>query len=460
MVNSECNNKYCNCGTELRWNIKNNSYRRFCPSGCAQDDDTTKTKRETTCKKKFGYKTNLMTPAAKKAYAEEMIRQFGVDNPFKSATVQQDIRDYWMDEFGVSNPIQLPGALEKAAKTSYRKYGRRHKNQMHLSLETIEIKSNKEKLQALYDTGLSITDIANQLKCGLAQLAVQFKKFGIELRKSSGQKQMCEFIKTLYADDILYDDRKALHGKEIDILLPKSNIGFEYDGIFWHCENTYKHKNYHMNKDKLAVKEGVRLFHFIDLEWIKKQDIVKSYILDVLNIEKPSFNTNFTTCILSKDEADKFFNENHLEETINATHYYGLKSNGIIVSAMSFNKIKTKCELLRFCNLINYKGDDAKLFNYAINELKVKTITVNSNIRYETDDRYLSLGFKFVKDTKPTFFYTYNYDTIQRKDEFTKDNLIEQLEEYDPSLTEWENMKLHDFDRYWNSGYKSLQWCK
>ncbi len=56
---------------------------------------------------------------------------------------------------------------------------------------------------------------------------------------------------------IIPNDRTILEGKEIDILLPDLNIGFEYDGIYWHKDR----KQYDKEKDDLACNKGIILYH-------------------------------------------------------------------------------------------------------------------------------------------------------------------------------------------------------
>lgn len=56
---------------------------------------------------------------------------------------------------------------------------------------------------------------------------------------------------------IIPNDRTILEGKEIDILLSDLNIGFEYDGIYWHKDR----EQYDKEKDDLAWNKGIILYH-------------------------------------------------------------------------------------------------------------------------------------------------------------------------------------------------------
>jgi hypothetical protein len=63
------------------------------------------------------------------------------------------------------------------------------------------------------------------------------------------ENELYDFISNLLGEDkIIRNDRKILNGKEIDILIPELNLGFEYNGLRWHSEKFGKDKRYHISK--------------------------------------------------------------------------------------------------------------------------------------------------------------------------------------------------------------------
>ena len=60
------------------------------------------------------------------------------------------------------------------------------------------------------------------------------------------QKEILDYIKEL-GFNVINNHKKSLNGVEIDIFIPELNIGFEYNGLFWHSEKMGKDKNYHLN---------------------------------------------------------------------------------------------------------------------------------------------------------------------------------------------------------------------
>lgn len=468
LVNSEEHAKVCShdkCNNFVTWNKINNSYRSFCSSFCAHNDPSVKEKIENTCRQKYGAKTYLVTKKAKDDYATTMIQKYGVDNPFKSEIVQQQIKDNLFEEFGVTNICQIPEIKEKMNQTHLRRYNRIRANQIHFSDESYNIKYDKQKLIELYDSGLTIEDIAKELNIGHSQLCIQFKNFGIEIHQAVGQTQLYNFIKSIYDDKIIMNDRKLLSGKEIDIFLPELNVGFEFDGMFWHSENSSGKTNYHYEKDVLAKTIGIKLFHITDFEWKNKQELVKSRISSLLGKNEKIYARKTEVKVLDKSIATIFFDNNHIQGNVGASFYCGLFYNETLVAAMSFGKSrysKNQFELLRFCNLqnINVIGGASKLFKFAATQLNANDIISYSDIRWGTGNLYLNLGFEHIRDNKPSYSYTCNYRTFESRIKYQKHKLEKILPIYDKNLSEWENMKLNNFDRYWNSGNSVYVWTK
>lgn len=55
------------------------------------------------------------------------------------------------------------------------------------------------------------------------------------------------------------ESRKKINGQEIDIFLPEYNIGFEYDGIYYHSSKKSKEKE--KLKNKIVSNNGITLYH-------------------------------------------------------------------------------------------------------------------------------------------------------------------------------------------------------
>lgn len=457
--------KKCECGNFVKWNTKNNTYRLYCSSKCAHNNDLVKIKTKNTCIEKYGASTNLITDDAKVNYTNKMIEKYGVSNPFKSSDFQSQLKNIILEKYGVTNVSKLDSIKEKITATHMTKYNRIRESQKHISDESYRIKYDRAELVSLYDGTRSILDIATLLNVGHSQLCVQFNKFNIEIHPSVGQQQVYDYIRSIYCGTIILNDRKALGGKEIDIYLPDLNIGFEYDGIFWHSELSSGKVNYHAEKDKIANDSNIKLIHILDLEWKLKQDIVKSRIASLVGCNKRIYARTTTIKIIDSKIASEFFNINHIQGNTGASFYAGLYLGDLLVAAISIGKSRynsSQFELMRFCNILghNVVGGASKLFKFAINKLSATEVMTFSDLRWGTGKLYSKLGFTHKRDNAPSYTYTHCYRTMESRVKYQKKNLEKLLPIFDASKSEWENMKDNGYDRYWNSGNAVYVWTK
>ena len=90
-------------------------------------------------------------------------------------------------------------------------------------------------------------------------------------------KQECEiyeYIRELLPnEEILQRARNVLdNNKEIDIYIPRLNIGIEYNGLVWHSERFNKDRNYHLKKLEECNEKGIKLIQIFEDEWRYKKN--------------------------------------------------------------------------------------------------------------------------------------------------------------------------------------------
>jgi hypothetical protein len=98
---------------------------------------------------------------------------------------------------------------------------------------------------------------------------------------SLGEKELKDYISSLYKEDILFDDWSLLNNYEIDIYIPNLEMGFEFNGIYWHSQK-FKDKNYHLDKLKLANSKGIKLYYIWEDEWRDKQEEIKIWLKELI----------------------------------------------------------------------------------------------------------------------------------------------------------------------------------
>jgi len=284
--------------------------------------------------------------------------------------------------------------------------------------------------------------------------------------KSGTEILLYNFIKENYNGLILKDKRTIIPPKEIDIYLPELKIGFEYNSLYYHCEN-FVDEYYHYNKTEIAEEMGINLVHIYEDDWLYKQDIVKSRILNI--ISKTSNKIFARKCEIREIENNQlvvdFLNINHIQGFVGSKFKIGLFYDNELVSLMTFGSLRVSMgqdsvdgsyEMLRFCNKLNTNviGGASRLFKYFFDKYKPIEIISYADRSWSIGELYLKLGFKLIHKTKPNYYYI--VDGIRRhRFNFRKDKLVK--EGADPNKTEHEIMLERGLFRIYDSGSYKFQ---
>ncbi|MCK9477009.1 MAG: hypothetical protein M0R46_13875 [Candidatus Muirbacterium halophilum] len=436
----------------------------------------TQEKIKNTIRDKYGVEHYSQTEEFKERIKKNNLEKYGVDSYFQT----ENIKKQRFDKYGVEYYPQTNEFKEKKKETCLEKYGVEHYSQTKEFKERI-----KENIINKYNEEynikiIKITDDILKIKCNICNEEYNIHKWLLKNRlhkykinpciicnpinsyTSSGKEnKMIDFIKEIYSDEIIENDRKILNGKEIDIYLPDLNLAFEFNGLWWHNE-LYKDKNYHLEKTEKCLDKGIHLNHIWEDDWNFKQDIVRSIILNKIG---KTTNKIFARKCVIKEITDnkivkKFLNENHIQDSINSSVKIGLYYNDELVSLMTFGKKRKimnstskegEYELLRFCNILNTNviGGANKLFIYFIKKYNPKEIITYANRNYFKGDLYKTLGFEYVSKSEPNYYYV--IDGIRKhRFGFRKDILVK--EGYDKNMTEHEIMLSRNIYRIYDSG--------
>lgn len=81
-----------------------------------------------------------------------------------------------------------------------------------------------------------------------------------------------------------------------------------------------------------------------------------------------------------------------------------------------------------------------------------------SDKSWNTGNLYKKLGFNYINSSAPGYQYTKDYVQFKSRQYYQKHKLIDILENYDPTLSEWENLQIAGFDRIWDCGNDVFIW--
>lgn len=281
--------------------------------------------------------------------------------------------------------------------------------------------------------------------------------------RSIGESELFEYVKSI-APDAISNVRNIIGRLEIDIFIPSKMMGIEYNGLYWHSEDVLesvgKSKYADNEKRNLLLSKNIQYTMVFEDEWLHKKDIVKSRIANILNATNNKiYARNCTINEISSSIASRFCRDNHIQSSGRSNVRYGLYYQNKLVSVMTFSnnnlsrKIKS-WEINRFCNKIGTSvvGGASKLFKHFIKIYAPSSVISYADSRWSIGNLYKTLGFKFVKDTPPNYWYFYAGST-KRIHRFT---LRKQINE--SSLTEKELRKNQGYHRIWDCGSSKWQW--
>ena len=496
----------CECGKNVSFERFDRGYYISCSKECIAKSSKTIIKRNKTNLERYGNICSLHGKEIEEKTKNTNLEKYGVENPqqnkeIKEKTKKERIKTN-INTYGVKNVFEIDaikekrketilkkygevGPLNKTKKTNLEKYGVEFPFQRKEIQEKILYESYNRNIERVKDYVIPLfvkEDYAGIYKETPIKYKWKCVKCGNEFEdnfhsriprcqicfpgyKSIQEKEIFEFIRNLYNGEIIENKRYIIPPHELDIYLPELNLAIEFNGNYWHSELNGTEKNYHLNKLKECSKKGIKLIHIFEDEWINKKEIVKSLLKNNLYIYDRKINGR--DCLVKEiNYCSDFFNENHLQGNAGSSLKLGLFYKEELVSCLSFGKPRFSknydWEIIRFANKINTKvyGSFGKLFSYFklhYNPLKIITY---SDKRYFDGTIYKKNDFILKNESAPNYFYMKNHFLRESRNKYQKHKLKNLLEDFNPELTEWENMIINGYDRIWDCGNFVFEWIK
>lgn len=290
-----------------------------------------------------------------------------------------------------------------------------------------------------------------------------------DIIRSRAEIELYDFIRDHYKGKIVPNDRDFLNGLELDIFLPDINIGIEYTGLYWHCEEIHNEK-YNVNeKYKLAKSLNLHLITIFEDEWINKQEMCKQRILYKIQstILKNIHARKCKITVIDSKIKNEFLKTNHMFGADVSSISYGAWYDDLLVAVMTFKPTSyvkggtgDQIELNRFATLSGYNinGIGSRLFSaYTKDHSSCNQIISYSDNRWNSGNFYKQLGFNQVEDTPPSYWYFKNND-MQRihRSRMMKHLLVKQG--YDSNKTEYQIARELGYYRIWDCGNTKWVW--
>lgn len=418
------------------------------------------------------------------------LEKLGVEYPFQSSLIQEKGKESCLEKYGVEYYNQTEESKKIHKKTVSERYGVENISQINA------VKKKKEQLninKLTYAKSLNLINVDELAKKfnrnegviidDIRLLNLKIIKFNNDTRfyieesnlpilsdffsktdecgKSYSEKELVDFVKSIYSDEIMENTKRIIPPKELDIYIPKMKLAIEYNGLYWHDEN-HVDKNYHLTKTNMCNEKGIDLIHVFEDDWLERKEIVKSMIASRLGVYKEKiFARKCQIKEIEKDQAKIFFNENHLQGFAYGDLYLGLMFNDELIQCICINKKgwhDGNVELTRMVTKLNTQviGGFSKLMKHISDYIEYKSITSYVYKAWFNGKGYIESGFKIVKENNPSYSYVVNGRRVH-KSHFRKDKIKKMFERgglkfYDSDKTEHENMIENKIYRIYDCG--------
>ena len=369
--------------------------------------EAVKTKIRETSLRKYGVDNFAKTADFQAQTKKTCQERYGVDNPMQSDAVKETYKQSCLNHLGVEWPMMNSEVLQKRTSTNEQKYGGN-------GLESNTIRDSYiTTIQDRY--GVDNVAKSDDIKAKISQT----------IQERYGVKWFC-----MTPQARKYSRNNSKPNTAFQELLERNNIDFTREFTIEHFSYDFKVGNillevnptpthnstwglfkaedakgcdYHINKSKLAEKNGYRCIHIWDWDDIDK-------IVRLLKPRERVYARKCSVKTISSIESKEFLQTHHLQGNVRATVHCGLFYDNKLISVMTFGKprytTKFEYELLRYASISHVVGGAEKLFSYFCSQYHPSSIVSYCDNSKFLGIVYEKLGFKFVSRSPSKHWYS------------------------------------------------------
>ena len=391
LVNNIENPPVCKtCGNMIKFSYTN--YPTYCSRYCSNHDVDVLKKISESCSKslKDAYKRDGDNIKLKRQ--NTLIAKYGEDikssSPFAVREIQELSQKIVEEKYGVKNAFQMEKCMKKSIESA-RKKSIQLQKERGIEIEYLENGNYMVKncCSIHGDLEYTQTDFNNRFRLdryNVSNPCYLCNPFGYHI--SGQQKNIFDYIKSIYSGEIIENDISVLDGLEIDIYLPELKIGFEFNGDYWHMnplmyryddENSSSHikaiDQWEKDRKKilLADKKGIKLYHIWEYYFSNSKylqlDFISNMILGNIEYVHPLLILKKS---LDKIDASYELKEHMIFEYENVRIVYVdgfyFNKNSITHSVLNSWKSETK----RTIFVYDYEITDVRKFEVILSDIK------------------------------------------------------------------------------------------
>jgi transposase-like protein len=319
-----------------------------------------------------------------------------------------------------------------------------------------------DHIEQVHDRSKPIKHLADNLGVSYSHARLLLKRHGIPAPKvSRSNAEIALFdscVQLAPSDQWSYCDRTVIAPLELDVVNHSRKLAFEYCGTYWHSEfYGNKTRNYHADKFNMCRQAGYKLVTIFESDDMQR---VTSLIRSLLHLNEKVHARKTTVVQLSVEQARQFHQQHHLSGFAGAKYHYGLERAGDLLMAASFGTSRFNASYQYECVRMTSHSDKtvvggaSKLFSTFRERHQPAAMVTYADLRFGDGNVYNNCGMTFTEMTKPNYWYFHKNRPLQlfSRVKFQKHKLESQLEQYDSTLSEYQNMLLNGWDRIWDCG--------
>jgi len=183
---------------------------------------------------------------------------------------------------------------------------------------------------------------------------------------SAGEEEVRAFVRSLGIEPVR--TRKVIPPVELDIWCPEQNVGFEYNGLYWHSEARSPDKNRHKDKSDAVRAAGGELIYIWSDDWALRRNAVEHMVRAKLG-KLPKVGARSCKVRSVPVETAKAFLESYHLQGWTSADYIGLWQGEELLACMGFsvarsirgNTDPTIWELVRYAAKVRVAGGGSRL---------------------------------------------------------------------------------------------------
>lgn len=402
---------------EVREKIKETTKEKYGVEYISQNEDVKNKMKESIAKTFIENKDEIMAQTT-----STNLQRYNVCWPTQSEKVKEKTRATMKEKYGVEYITQV----KEVADTISLKLMQYGEAAFLKNCEDNHLKPVDFHYKGYYDNG-PVYYKCECLKChNIIEVAPHNKNFkcihcyGKNAVSSFKEKEVVDFLKSVYDGPIEENYRRLISPLEVDIYLPEKKLAIEFNGNFWHNEFC-KEKNYHKEKTTLCNEKGIKLFHIYEYEWSSSREKIENILRSfICNDVRRVYARNCYVKEIPNYQAKLFVDLNHLQGHSPASVYLGLFQDDELLEVETFGRPrfsrKYQWEIVRECSKtgVSVVGGKSKLFSYFLKHYNPASVISYCDASKFSGESYLKCGMQLIEWNDPGYVWIQGSEVLSR----------------------------------------------